>query len=99
MRTQSIVLAALLGAVAFADPSLKQALGKSKQLAQVQQLDCGDITATADPLDPITVVEPDLEWCECDETLPELGAGVQVSNSLLATVNQVTSVSSTPDVE
>jgi hypothetical protein len=40
MRTQAIVLAALLGAVAFAEPSLKQTLGKSKQLAQVQQVEC-----------------------------------------------------------
>jgi hypothetical protein len=84
MRTQSIVLAALLGAVAFADPTLKQKLGQSKSLAQTQggggtvgdPLDCDDIEATAPPLDPITVVEPDLEWCPCNETLPELGAGV-----------------------
>lgn len=101
MRTQAIVLAALLGAVAFAEPSLKQTLGKSKQLAQVQQaVDCEPLIAEAPELLPIDVEEPTLDWCPCaDEELPELGSGVQASNSILASVNQVTSVSSTPDVE
>lgn len=76
MRTQAIVLAALLGAVAFAEPSLKQTLGKSKQLAQVQQVVCEPLEAEAPPLDEIDVEEPTLDWCPCDTTLPGLGAGV-----------------------
>ena len=84
MRTQSIILAALLGAVAFADPTLKQKLGQSKSLAQTQggdgtvgdPLDCTVIEAHAPALDPIAVAEPDLLWCPCNTTLPGLGAGV-----------------------
>ena len=99
MRTQAIVLFALLGAVAFAEPTLKQKLGQAKKLAQVQQEDCGDITATAADLDPISVAEPTLDWCECaDELEVGLGAGVYAANSLSAQVNQQTNVASTPDV-
>ena len=99
MRTQAIVLFALLGAVAFAEPTLKQKLGQVKKLAQVQQTeDCG-ADATAAPLDPISVEEPTLDWCECNDTLElGLGAGVYAANSLSAQVNQQTNVASTPDV-
>ena len=102
MRTSAIVLAALLGTIAFAEPTLKQKLGQSKKLAQTRQgeLDCDvEITASAEALEAFTVAEPDLSWCPCDdEILPGLGAGVQASNSLTAEVNQLTTISSTPDV-
>lgn len=102
MRTSVIVLAALLGAVAFAEPTLKQKLGQSKKLAQTRQgeLDCDvEITAQAEELAALTVSEPTLDWCECDdEELPGLGAGVQSGTSLRAEVNQLTTISSTPDV-
>lgn len=97
MRTQAIVLFALLGAVAFAEPTLKQKLGQAKKLAQVQQ-DCG-ADAEAAPLDAIAVAEPTLDWCECaDELETGLGAGVYAGNSLSAQVNQQTNIASTPDV-
>ena len=101
MRTSAIVLAALLGAVVFAEPTLKQKLGQSKKLAQLKQaeLDCdAEITANAEALEGFVVAEPDLSWCDCADELPGLGAGVQASNSLQAEVNQLTSINSTPDV-
>lgn len=98
MRTQAIVLFALLGAVAFAEPTLKQKLGQAKKLAQVQQEECG-ADAVAAPLDDIAVAEPTLDWCDCaDELELGLGAGVYAGNSLSAQVNQQTNVASTPDV-
>jgi hypothetical protein len=99
MRTQAIVLFALLGAVAFGETTLKQKLGevKGKKLAQVQQA-C-DVDAEAPALEAFTVGEPDLDWCECaNATLPGLGAGVFAGNSLSAQVNQQTNIASSPDV-
>ena len=90
MRTSAIVLAALLGTVAFAQGSLKQKLGESKKLAQLKQdeLDCDvELSANAEAPEAFTVAEPDLEWCTCDdEALPGLGSGVLAGNSLQATV-------------
>ena len=80
MRT--IVLAALLGTLVFADGTLKQKLGQSKKLAQVNQADCEPIDAQAGALDGLDVAEPDLRWCDCEGELPGLGAGVQATNSL-----------------
>lgn len=100
MRTQAIVLFALLGAVAFAEPTLKQKLGQVKKLAQVQQAECEPVEASAPALQAISVDEPTLDWCECSDTLngTGLGAGVYAANSLSAQVNQQTNVASTPDV-
>lgn len=99
---RAIVLAALLGTLAFADQrSLKQTLGQSKKLAQVEQASC-DLTpveAYAPALDDLAVTEPTLAFCDCAQnTLPGLGAGVFASNSLQANVQQLTSIASTPDV-
>ena len=94
MYSKTIVLAALLGSIC-----LSQGVPLRAKLAQVAQADC-DLNAQAAPLDAVTVAEPELEWCECGGVeLPELGSGVQASNSLHAQVLQSTSVSSTPDVE
>ena len=61
---------------------------------------CEPLDAEAPALDELDVEEPDLSWCPCPVIeLPQLGSGVQASTSLTANVNQVTSVSSTPDVE
>jgi len=102
MRTSAIVLAALLGTVVFAQGSLKQKLGESKKLAQLKQdeLDCDvELTASAEAPEAFTVAEPDLSWCDCAaEELPGLGSGVQAGNSLQASVNQLTTINSTPDV-
>lgn len=100
MRTQAIVLAALLGFALAAEPTLKQKLGQTKKnLAQVQQDACDDIEATAEALPTFEVAEPTLDWCDCaDEITIGLGAGVQASNNLQAQVLQSTQVSSTPDV-
>ena len=78
MRTQAIVIAALLGFALAAEPTLKQKLGQAKKLAQVQQdADCGDITATAEALPDFIVADPDLSWCDCAADVPPgLGAGV-----------------------
>lgn len=65
----------------------------------MQQAEDCDADAVAGALDDLYVTEPDLAWCTCGEDeLPGLGAGVQASNSLLASVNAQTSISSTPDV-
>lgn len=84
---RAIVLAALLGTLAFADQrSLKQSLGQSKRLAQVDQAAACTLTpveAFAPALEALAVTEPDLAFCMCqNETLPGLGAGVHASNSL-----------------
>lgn len=101
-KMRAIVLAALLGTLAFADQrSLKQSLGQSKKLAQVEQaaVACAPVEAFAPALESFTVAEPNLAFCMCqNETLPGLGAGVFASNSLQANVNQLTSIASTPDV-
>lgn len=99
LKMKSIVLAALLGTLVFAEPTLKQKLGQSKKLAQVQQVACTDVEAEAASLPNLAVDEPDLAFCTCNDlSLPGLGAGVQASNSLYASVNQQTSIQSTPDV-
>lgn len=99
MRTQAIVIAALLGFALAGESTLKQKLGEKKKLAQVQQEACSDITATAEALPHFEVAEPDLDWCECEDELQiGLGAGVQASNNLQAQVLQSTQISSTPDV-
>lgn len=99
MRTQAIVIAALLGFALAAEPTLKQKLGQTKKnLAQVQQ-DCPEIEASAEALPAFEVAEPTLEWCDCAADIEGgLGAGVQASNNLQAQVLQSTQVSSTPDV-
>ena len=99
MRTQAIVIAAFLGFALAGENTLKQKLGQSKKLAQVQQ-DCDvDIDAEAEALPTFTVDEPALDWCDCAANLTVgLGSGTQASNSLQANVLQSTSVSSTPDV-
>jgi hypothetical protein len=67
-KMRAIVLAALLGTLAFADQrSLKQTLGQSKKLAQVEQAAC-DITpveAEAPGLADLAVTEPTLAFCDC----------------------------------
>lgn len=68
-------------------------------LAQVNQEEaCVAPTAetTAPGLEGITA---DLDWCDCENDLSGgLGSAVQASTFLQASVNQLTSVSTTPDV-
>ena len=92
MKVTALVLAAFLGTACAAHN------GKvAKLLAQVGQEDC-DVTATA-TAPGLGGIDVDLDWCDCANELPDLGSGVQVSNSLNAQVNQLSSISSTPDVE
>lgn len=69
-------------------------------LAQVNQEDCVAPTAstTAPGLDGADL-DIDLSWCDCENDLSGgLGNAVQASTFLQASVNQLTSVSTTPDV-
>lgn len=104
MKTSTLSLVALLAALSFTNAAqnnkfLAQTRGNSGGVSSANPANCTPIEAYAPYLEDIYVEEPTLDWCPCNETLPNLGSGVQATNSINAQVLQTTSVSSTPDVE